>query len=597
MRVLFFLLGAGTLFAQDGAGWYRLRCAGCHDSNVAARVPRRSDLASMSTETIVRTLTTGSMRSQGRDLTADQKASIARFLTGNRPAAQVEMPRCSGATPFDPSKMEWNGWGVDARNSRFQPNPGLASADVPRLKLKWAFGFPGDSVAFGQATVVDGRIFAGSQGGRVYSLDARSGCAHWIFDAGAAVRTAPELDPQGTVYFGDLAANVYAVEGSSGKLKWKVNLDPHPHARITGSPKWHAGRLIVPVSSFEEGPAADPKYACCTFRGSVVALDAAQGREVWRAWMIPEPPRRKGKNKIGTPRFSPSGIGVWCSPSIDPKRNMLYVATGDNYTEPDTPLSDAVIAIDLDSGAIRWSKQMTSDDVWNTGCIAPGKGNCPDKEGPDFDFGASPMLIDLGAGKQALITAQKSGMVYAHDPDNGGNLLWSTRAAEGGKLGGIQWGPATDGQRIYVAVSDLAWRRFESRLYRGFELDPLKGGGLKALDPGTGRILWSAKPGVCGQRGQCSPAQSAAVTVIPGALFSGAVDGHLRAYAADDGRVLWDFDTARDYQTVNGVKAHGGSIDSAGAVVAGGMVFATSGYGLMGGMPGNVLLAFSVEGQ
>jgi len=596
--MLLFLLGAGGLFAQDGAGWYRLRCAYCHDSNVAARVPRRSDLASMSTETIVRSLTTGSMRSQGRDLSTAQKTAIARYLTGTPVnAAPVNMPRCADSPAFNASKVQWNGWGVDARNTRFQPNPGLSKDDVPRLKLKWAFGFPGDSVAFGQAAVIDGRVIAGSQGGKVYSLDARSGCVHWIFDAAASVRTAPEVDGEGTIYIGDLAANVYAVEGSSGRLKWKVNLDPHPHARITGAPKWHAGRLIVPVSSFEEGPAADPRYPCCSFRGSVVSLDAAQGKEQWRTWMIPEPARVRGKTKGGTPRLSPSGIGVWCSPTIDPRRNVLYVATGDNYTEPDTSLSDAVIAMDLDTGRIRWSKQMTAGDVWNAGCIAPGKVNCPDKEGPDFDFGASPILVDLGGGRQALFSAQKSGMVYAHDPDNGGNLLWSARAAEGGKLGGIQWGPATDGQRLYVAVSDLAWRRFESRLYRGFELDPTKGGGLKALDTGTGKLLWDAKPGVCGARQQCSPAQSGAVTAMPGAVFSGAVDGHLRAYASEDGRVLWDFDTARDYQTVNGVKAHGGSIDSAGAVVAGGMVFATSGYGLMGGMPGNVLLAFSVDGQ
>jgi polyvinyl alcohol dehydrogenase (cytochrome) len=531
-------------------------------------------------------------------LADEQRLAVAEFVTGNRVLPEVPMPRCSEGGEFRLGGATWNGWGVDVRNTRFQPAPGLTAAEVPGLKLKWAFGFPGDNLAFGQATVTGGRVFAGSQGGRVYSLDAETGCVHWIFEAAAGVRTAIEISMEGVAYFGDLAANVYAIETSTGKLKWKVKADAHPYALITGAVKVAAGKVIVPVSSFEEGPAADAKYRCCTFRGSIVALEAGTGREVWRSWMIERPAVRRGVNRIGTPRFGPSGVAVWASPTIDERRGAVYVVTGNNYTAPVTGLSDAVVGLDLRTGRRLWSRRMMPGEAWNAGCNRPGKANCPADEGPDFDFGASPVLLDLGGGRRVLVCAQKSGLVYGLDPERKGRLLWTTRVGVGGKLGGVQWGVASDGQRVYAAVSDLEWLVMGTRVGGGFVFDPKKGGGVQALAARTGERVWSAPAeAVCEGRKACSPAQSAAVTAMPGAVFSGSVDGHLRAYASEDGRVIWDFDTAREYKTVNGEAGRGGSIDSAGPVVAGGMVFTTSGYSLFGGMAGNVMLAFGLDKQ
>jgi polyvinyl alcohol dehydrogenase (cytochrome) len=296
----------------------------------------------------------------------------------------------------------------------------------------------------------------------------------------------------------------------------------------------------------------------------------------------------------------PSGAGVWSTPTFDEKAGVLYVATGDNYSEPATKTSDAVLALDAKTGAILWSKQATPNDVFNNGCVTPDKTNCPEAPGKDFDFGQPPILVSLGGGRRALVIGQKSGMVHALDPDREGQILWQTRVGQGGVLGGIQWGSASDGENAYVAVSDLQFAPIaDPSSAQGFKLaiDPNHGGGLFALKTATGEKVWSAKPPSCGDRKNCSPAQSAAVTAIPGVVFSGSEDGHLRAYSAATGEVVWDVDTVREYETVNGEKAQGGSLDVAGPVIAGGMLYTISGYGQWGGAPGNVLLAFSISGK
>jgi polyvinyl alcohol dehydrogenase (cytochrome) len=279
--------------------------------------------------------------------------------------------------------------------------------------------------------------------------------------------------------------------------------------------------------------------------------------------------------------------------------DALYVATGDNYSDPPTKTSDAVLAMDLKTGKLLWSAQLTSNDAYNSACSMPTPGNCPATHGSDSDFGQPPILLSLGGGKRALVIAQKSGMAYGLDPDAQGKLLWQTRVGKGGLLGGSQWGSASDGARVYVAISDLAMSVvMDPKSTKGYRLvlDPKKGGGLYALDPRTGKVAWSAPAVPCDpSRTGCSPAQSAAVTAIPGVVFSGSVDGHLRAYSASSGTVLWDTDTARNFSAVNHKLASGGSMDVAGPAVVNGMIFVNSGYGQWGGMPGNVLLAFSVQ--
>jgi polyvinyl alcohol dehydrogenase (cytochrome) len=388
--------------------------------------------------------------------------------------------------------------------------------------------------------------------------------------------------PRTQVMFGDVQANAYALDAQSGALLWKLKVETHPVARITGAPSYSNGRLYVPVSSIEEVPGARPNYPCCTFRGSVVAIDAQTGKQVWKTYMIAEEPKIVGKNSAGTPMWKPAGAAIWTSPTIDTAKNMIYVATGNAYTEPAAATSDAVIALNMTTGAIEWVQQATPKDVFVIGC-KPGVENCPDDVGPDFDFGNSPILRTLGGGRRVLVLGQKSGVVYGIAPDDRGKILWQFRAGKGGALGGIEWGSAADEQNIYVPVSDV--------------LEPSdKAGGLYAIRMTTGEQVWhTPAPALsCTTGPGCTGAQSAAISVMPGAVFSGSVDGHFRAYATADGKIIWDFNTMQPFETVNGVKAQGGSIDSAGPVIAGGMVLTNSGYGQWRGKAGNVLLAFGL---
>ncbi len=360
-----------------------------------------------------------------------------------------------------------------------------------------------------------------------------------------------------------------------------MKVDDHSAARITGAPTLVAGRLYVPVSSLEELPRARPDYPCCSFRGSVVALDATTGRQIWKTYTIAETPSIVGKNAAGTPLWKPGGAAVWAAPTVDLARRVLYVATGNAYTEPAPPTSDAVIAMSLETGAIQWVSQVTPGDAFLVGC-KPGNDNCPDDAGPDFDFGNLPILRRLAGGRSVIAIGQKSGVAYGMDPDRKGAVIWQYRAGQGSALGGIEWGSAADDRVMYVPVSDVLHAA---------------AGGLHAIGLGSGERIWqAAAPAPACKAGMgCSAAQSAAISVIPGVVFSGAVDGHLRAYDATNGRILWDVDTARDFETVNGVPASGGSIDGPGPTVAGGMVFSGSGYGRWRGRPGNVLLAFTVR--
>ena len=586
----------------DGAAIYHQRCASCHDASTATRAPSPAALRIMSIENVVRALESGLMKEQGAGLNAAEKRAVAGFLTTNRQTIGTTFACPPTNTAFTLGDANWNGWGAGFDNARFQPSgrAGLTAEQVPRLKLKWVFAYPNTFTANGQPSVVGGRIFVASANRNVYSLDARSGCQYWSFQSEAPVRTAITISaPAGgppLAFFGDRRGNAYALRAADGELLWKTRVLDHPRAGITGAPVYHDLRLFVPVISGEEGAANDPGYACCAGRGAVVALDAS-GKKVWQAYSIPEEPRIVGKNDAGTPVWGPSGASIWSAPTIDVERGALYAATGDNFTHPDSKTSDAVLAFDLKTGAMRWSRQLLAGDVFSTACVTESKRGCPENAGPDFDFGSSPILIELGAGKRVLVIGQKSGVVHALDPDRNGVIVWQTRVGRGGLLGGVQWGSASDGKTVYVAVSDVGFKEFG--IGRGSKrvLDPKTGGGLFALDAATGARIWSAPPSAaCGARQNCSPAQSAAVSAIPGVVFSGALDGHLRAYSARDGKVIWDFDSVRTFAAVNGT-GNGGSMDGPGAVIAGGMVFVNSGYGNWGGQPGNVLLAFSLDGK
>jgi polyvinyl alcohol dehydrogenase (cytochrome) len=582
---------SGTASAQtpNPEAIYKESCAQCHD-NPEGRTPSRAALRDRSPEAILGALTSGSMSLQALTLSVAEKRALAEHLSGKSFAAASSTPNlCSTKearlTMFD-SKPKWNGFGVDATNSRFQKTPGLTAADVPNLKLKWAFGFPGGAQAYGNPAIVAGRIFVGSDTGNFYSLDANSGCTHWAFHADGGIRSAPTVAPLGSarhaVYFGDIKANVYALDAATGDVIWKKSVDTHKYARVTGSVAFHDGKLYVPVSSIEEGPGAQPAYECCTFRGSVVSLDAADGTQIWKSYTITETPQQVGKNSAGTAQFAPAGAAVWNAPTIDPQRGAVYVGTGNSYTGPAVRTSDSIVAFDLKSGKMLWWNQVTPSDAFLVGC-RPGVENCPKEVGPDFDFGNSPILRTLPGGKRVLIAGQKSGVLWGLDPDNEGKVLWQYRAGKGGMLGGIEWGSAADDVNAYVPVSDV--------LAPGPEA-----GGMRAVKLATGEQVWSTpapKLECTGMARGCTGAQSAPASVIPGVVFSGSVDGHLRAYSTADGSIIWDFNTAKEFDTVNHVPAKGGSIDAAGPAIADGLVVTNSGYSLWRGMPGNVLLVFS----
>jgi polyvinyl alcohol dehydrogenase (cytochrome) len=499
--------------------------------------------------------------------------------------------RCGPAAAAGASRAstDWNGWGVDPGNSRYQPAPGITPADLPRLTLKWAFGFPRTASAYGQPAVVDGRVYAGSDSGFVYALDAATGCVHWSFQARSGVRTAISVGPlkdkgttRGAVYFADASANVYAVDAGTGEQLWSHRPEPHPLARITGAPALYEGRLYVPISSGEESAGGQPNYECCTFRGSVVAYDAVSGKQLWQGFTIPTPPAPTRTTSRGTQLHGPSGAAIWSAVTIDAKRKLLYVATGDGYSEPAEGSSDAIIAFELKSGKRKWVRQVLSGDVWLTACPQqdPRSETCPQKMGPDFDFGSNPILRRMPTGKDILIAGQKSGIAWAFDPDKRGEIVWQQRVGRGSATGGVQFGPAADDEHGYFATSDQFLNR--------------EAGGLTAVKLATGEKVWSTRP-ACPATGNCLPAQSAAVTVIPGAVFAGSLDGMMRAYSTRDGALLWEYNSAREYQTVNGIDGRGGALNGPGPVVAGGMFFMNSGYAAIGGnSPGNVLLAFEV---
>jgi polyvinyl alcohol dehydrogenase (cytochrome) len=594
---------AGIAAAQekpDGAALFKGHCALCHAdvSSAANRAPSPAVLAGKTQEEILRALESGPMVIYGNRMVEEERRAVAAYLSSNTGTSEAlaSMNMCPKADSISATTRrrteQWNGWGGDVLNTRFQVHTAIRADNVNGLKLKWAFGIPDASTAYGQPTVVGGRVYFGSGDGTVYALNAETGCTAWTFRADTTVRSAITVAPAGAsrmlAYFGDGQANVYALDAQTGGLVWKLKADPHRSARITAAPQLYRGHLYVGLASNEELSGGDPEYPCCTFRGNVVAVDALTGKLIWRGYAIAEEPHAT-KDGESHAKFSPAGAGIWDAVTIDAKLGELYVGTGDAYVDPAADGTDAVMAFDLATGKRLWVQQKTPNDVFNFGCIDPRHFNCPARIGPDVDFGSSPILVDLGGGKRVLLCGQKTGVMYGLDPDDGGKELWEARIGHGSGLGGIEWGSATDGKSVYAANSDISTLTPTGP-------NPPPPGGLAAIDIRTGKILWKTMPPktACEGKPGCSGGQLAAVTAANDVVFSGAMDGHLRAYSAADGKILWDFDTEPDFPTVNGVPAHGGSMSGSGPTIAGRMVYVASGFTVTAGMPGNVVLAFEL---
>ena len=615
----------------NGQARFEERCKSCHEPNLD-RAPSVADLAQRSAADLINAMSSGIMKPMSEGLSGAEIAAVADYIksrgapdppTAARPTGieqpQVAIrggvvgtdPMCSTNPPIKAGASDWASMGIDDASTRFQRKPGLNGADISKLKVKWSFSMTGG----GQPTVVGDWLFVTNRSGKFYALDMKTGCVHWAL-SDVVARTTPEvikspISPSGWAVFVAVADHsVRAFDAQTGKQIWKSPiLEAHPSTVMTGTPVVVDGRLIVPISSIEEASSMSKAYACCTFRGSVAALDLKTGALLWKTFTIAEPRKTIREKEDGQKVTGPAGAAIWAAPSIDRKRGLAYVVTGDSYTDADTIGADAVMAIELATGKIRWQHQVTEKDNFVMGCgRASATGNCPTPLGPDFDFGATPVLMKIAGGKQVLVAGQKSGLVYGFDPDTG-KRLWTTQVGVGSALGGVEWGIGADDKRVFVPVSDLPGAFAQARAMGG--MGPAAGKpGLNALDPATGKILWHTPAPIApcvyasdkGKPSNCVRAQAAAPAIIPGFVFQGGMDGWFRAYDAATGKIAWEYSTtAQTYDTVNGIKGQpGGGIDGMGPTIAGGMVFLTSGNNgaaRIGSNGVNVLLAFSVDGK
>ena len=600
--------------APHGEEVFKRVCAACHTSvqappvqlgptgpppgGLQARAVPPERLKLFSPESIYNALTNGKMQVQAASLSEPEKRAAAEYASGQTFSGAKEALAksfCKSPQPKEPftASPKWTSWGNGVENSRFQPQEEgkLTAADLPKLKLKWAFGYVNVASARVQPIVAGGRLFVASENRDVYSLDPKTGCTYWSFQAIGGVRSSLSIGPYkggdgktGTaVFFGDQRANAYALDAQTGKQIWTTRVDTHPAAGITGAAVVYDGRMYVPVQGIgEEGQGSSNKYQCCTFRGSVTTLDVNTGKVLWKTYTVGEN-KPRGKTAEGVQSFGPAGGGIWSSPTVDPKRKLLYVATGNSYADPPQKLTNAIVAMDIATGAVKWVNQVLPNDVWAMGCKEKNPDNpvCPAVMGPDFDFSAAPALIHGKNGKDYIIVPQKSGTAHALDPDNNGKTLWSYQFGKGSGLGG-QWGTTSDGETAYFGQADL--------------LTPTPGG-MHALNLADGKPIWHQPPQkrLCGEAFGCSAGQGGALTSIPGAVLNSGMDGGIRAYSAKDGSILWLFDANKEFTTVNGIRARGGSMDGPGPIVVGGMLYVNAGYGGLIGNPGNVLLAFGLD--
>jgi len=608
----------------SGEAIFQGRCKACHDPAIE-RAPGRAELALKPQSDIVQALTNGVMAPMAQGLSQADIHAVAAYLSlvgpGAAPPTEVGRegvrraaptgpvgvdPKCASNPPIKALPGDWPTTGLDDASTRFQRHPGLTAAQVPQLKVKWAFSMSGG----GQPTVVGDWLFVTNQSGKFYALDARTGCVHWVV-SDLPARTTPiitrsKISPSGWLaVVGESDRIIRTFDAQTGKEIWKsAQLEAHPVSLLTGSPIVAGETLLVPISSIEEAAAMSKTYECCTFRGSLAALDLKTGKLLWKTAMINEPLRVHGQKEGGGSLHGPAGAAIWSAPSVDLKRGLVYVVTGDSYTKIDTKGSDSIVALEIRTGKVRWHRQVTEHDNFVMGCGPRSvSGNCPNPLGPDYDFGATPVLVTMHGGQQVLVAGQKSGLVYGLDPSTG-ELLWKTAVGVGSALGGVEWGIGADDAHVYVPISDVG--RLFARGGRPADGKP----GVYALNPANGAFVWQAPApeapchyGADKDRpSRCVRAQSAAPAIMPGAVFEGGMDGWFRAYDSATGKVIWaDSTTARTYDTVNGVKGQpGGSIDGMGPTIAHGMVYVMSGHNgaaNIGSNGVNVLLAYSVDGK
>ncbi len=582
--------------AAPGEATYRVRCAACHTAPGKDMGPTLDAMRRMSYGQVLFAVTRGKMREHTRGLRREEFGALVAFVAGDSGADAADVPLCpDGAISLDATVP---GWGFGPANTRFQRETGIDAVNVASLELAWAFGLPDVAEGRSHPVVTVDTVFVAAVSGYVFALDRDTGCTKWRHAAGTPLRTPLSLGRAGSrdaLFFGDVSSTVHAVDALTGAPIWKREAGLFDASTLTGGISQHEGKLFVPVSAFGVALAQNPKYECCKSHGAVRALDAATGEIRWTTRMTP-PAEKTYRSDVGTQMWGPSGAAVWTTPTVDAQRGRIYIGTGENTSTPATDLSDAIVALDMETGEIAWSFQATAGDAFNMACGFRKGPSCPKEDGPDFDFGATPVLTRLPDGRDILVAGQKSGVVHALDADDG-TVLWQTRLSDGTALGGVHWGIAVSADRVVVPIADPEFP------LPGYTPRPA----VHALDPATGEVAWThaaergcALDGSARGAGEAWPecsffyGFSAAATATEQLAFAASLDGTAYAFSLADGAILWSYDTVRPFETVNGVDAHGGAIDNPGIQVAGDMVFVQSGYALFGQMPGNVLLAFRV---
>lgn len=577
---------------EQGEAAFMQYCSVCHD-HPRDRIPARILLEMLSTDFIVGALTHGNMQPMAAGLEPGEIDAVATFLTGAIPGMRPKPVVSQCVKPGAEVRIAENDWPSvdrDLVGSRYQANAGLTAADVPRLKLKWAFSYGYTSP--GPPVVAGGRLFLPMENGVIQSLDATSGCSYWSFEAERQVRmvTLAELpNDQVAVFFGDDQGFVTALDASTGALIWKTQVDDHPLVRLTSPPMVSGGQVFVPISSLEDPMTHDPSYACCTFRGGVAALNALTGERQWKSQTIEQENKRRPHPQGGSrPYFSPAGGAIFTPLTIDVQRKQVYAATAESYNEENPAGSYSVIAFDMATGKHNWQKQLLpAPELREQICDEVGDTDCRNL----YSFSTQVALHPLADGKEVLVVGQKWGYAYGLNPDSGA-LLWESKVARGGDLGGLQYGFSVAEGVAYISISDIDFGDYVLK-------QSGKAGGLAAVDVNTGKTIWRANPvePVCSWgKENCSSGQVSATTAIPGVVFSGAWDGHMRAYSMADGRIIWDVDTAVPVQTINQDTAVGGHIAGWPVQVVNGVVYVTSGASAHV-RPGNSLLVYTVDGK
>ena len=596
----FAALAASALFAATPAEHYKQWCAVCHDKPPDAKTPALAAIRRMNDMRIRHALTRGPMREYTGDMTTREAIALAGYLARDQEALIPESAYCAGDATASVARIDR--WGFDAGNSRWQRDTHINAGNVGQLRLKWAFGVPNASTMRSQPAVSADTIYLPTVAGALFALHRDSGCIRWTYRAESPLRTAAMLGSAGgrpALFVGDQGAAIHAVDARTGERIWVREAGLFDASITTGAPVQHGDRLFVPISAFGVALAAQPDYECCKSHGAVSALDAATGRILWTTRMTADA-KPTYKNDHGVQMWGPSGAAVWTTPAIDAKRGVLYVGTGENTSSPATELSDAIVALDLETGAIKWHFQGTENDAFNMACGRRAvSASCPKENGPDFDFGASPIIAKTTKGKEVVLAGQKSGAVFALDPDdNNGAVLWQRRIGPGSALGGVHWGIAADATKVYVPIADPPFTRGERKP------------GVWALNIDDGSDAWhhDAERGCTPTLGRGATATpwptcsfryefSAAASVAGDAVLAGALDGRVFAFERDSGDVLWEFATNRAFDTVNGIDGHGGAIDNPGVVAVDELVIVPSGYGMFRQMPGNVLLVFELPDE